>query len=80
MTNTLLFQEGRVYDEWRYENQPTIADVMDEFKSVNFPPSLLLSQLPLLQPRYYSISCSSDVCPGNIDISRMFEDYIGMVI
>ena len=43
-----------------------MADVLDEFPSVRVSPTLLLSQLPLLQPRFYSISSSPKMHPGEI--------------
>ena len=43
-----------------------MADVLDEFPSLRISPTLLLSQLPLLQPRFYSISSSPKMYPGEI--------------
>ncbi|XP_038631288.1 nitric oxide synthase, brain-like [Scyliorhinus canicula] len=64
-----LSQGTHMYEEWKWENIPTIADVLDEFLSVRPPASLLLTQLPLLQPRFYSISSSPDSHPSEIHLT-----------
>ncbi|XP_041050943.1 nitric oxide synthase, brain-like [Carcharodon carcharias] len=64
-----LTQGTHKYEDWKWECVPTIADVLEEFQSVRVPASLLLTQLPLLQPRYYSISSSPDVYPSEIHLT-----------
>uniref|UniRef100_A0A8C5X7F7 Nitric oxide synthase 3 n=1 Tax=Malurus cyaneus samueli TaxID=2593467 RepID=A0A8C5X7F7_9PASS len=49
-----LAQDARLYEEWKWFRCPTLPEVLAEFPSVALPAALLLSQLPLLQPRYYS--------------------------
>ena len=53
-TNTLLtcyLPKGGVdYEDWKYEKFPTLAEFLEEFKSVRLPVSFILTQLPLLQP------------------------------
>uniref|UniRef100_A0A8C5X7E0 Nitric oxide synthase 3 n=1 Tax=Malurus cyaneus samueli TaxID=2593467 RepID=A0A8C5X7E0_9PASS len=44
----------RLAQEWKWFRCPTLPEVLAEFPSVALPAALLLSQLPLLQPRYYS--------------------------
>uniref|UniRef100_UPI00398EA18C nitric oxide synthase 1-like n=1 Tax=Pristiophorus japonicus TaxID=55135 RepID=UPI00398EA18C len=61
-----LSQGTHKYEDWKWENSPTIAEVFEEFPSVRVPASLLLTQLPLLQPRYYSISSSPATHPTEI--------------
>nr|XP_015212637.1 PREDICTED: nitric oxide synthase, endothelial-like [Lepisosteus oculatus] len=70
-----LSQAGEEYEVWRWEHVPTLAEVLEEFPSVTLPTSLLLSQLPLLQPRYYSISSSPQVCPQEIHITVAVVQY-----
>ncbi|XP_043560201.1 nitric oxide synthase, brain-like isoform X1 [Chiloscyllium plagiosum] len=70
-----LGQGTRKYEEWKWENVPTVADVLDEFPSVRAPASLLLTQLPLLQPRYYSISSSPDTHPFQIHLTVAVVKY-----
>lgn len=46
--------------------QPNMVEVLDEFPSVKVNPSLLMTQLPSLQQRFYSISSSPKVTPGEV--------------
>jgi sulfite reductase alpha subunit-like flavoprotein len=55
-----------MYEEWKYESYPNIVQVLDQFPSLRIPPSLLLTQLPLLTARFYSISSSLKLYPGEI--------------
>ncbi|XP_072115018.1 nitric oxide synthase 1-like [Mobula birostris] len=70
-----LSQGTHRYEEWKWENNPTVAGVLQEFPSARPPASLLLSQLPLLQPRYYSISSSPDAHPGQIHATVAVLEY-----
>ncbi|XP_071508919.1 nitric oxide synthase 3-like [Diadema antillarum] len=55
---TILGLGGEEYEEWRSENWPNMAEVLEGYPSLKVPASLLLTQLPLLKPRQYSISSS----------------------
>lgn len=46
------------YEEWKTFRYPNMADILNEFSSIKMTPEFILTQLPLLQPRYYSISSS----------------------
>ncbi|CAN9512952.1 unnamed protein product [Ophioblennius macclurei] len=63
------------YEEWKWYNNPTLVEVLEEFPSIQMPSTLLLTQLPLLQPRYYSISSSQDVHPGEIHLTVAVVSY-----
>uniref|UniRef100_A0A8C6TYH5 Nitric oxide synthase n=1 Tax=Neogobius melanostomus TaxID=47308 RepID=A0A8C6TYH5_9GOBI len=63
------------YEEWKWYNNPTLVEVMVEFPSIQMPSTLLLTQLPLLQPRYYSISSSPDLHPGEIHLTVAVVSY-----
>lgn len=45
---------------------PNVLEVLEEFPSLKINPSLLISQLPLLQQRFYSISSSQKSSPGEV--------------
>uniref|UniRef100_A0A674BPP1 Nitric oxide synthase n=1 Tax=Salmo trutta TaxID=8032 RepID=A0A674BPP1_SALTR len=66
---------SKEYEKWKWYNNPTMVEVLDEFPSIQMPSTLLLTQLPLLQPRYYSISSSSDVHPGEIHLTVAVVSY-----
>ncbi|XP_069775851.1 nitric oxide synthase 1-like [Narcine bancroftii] len=71
----ILSQGGSRFEEWRWEKNPTVAEVLQEFPSVCAPACLLLSQLPLLQPRYYSASSSPHQYPGEIHVTVSVLEY-----
>nr|XP_020453884.1 nitric oxide synthase, brain [Monopterus albus] len=63
------------YEEWKWYNNPTLVEVLEEFPSIQMPSTLLLTQLPMLQPRYYSISSSPDLHPGEIHLTVAVVSY-----
>ncbi|NWV96450.1 NOS3 protein, partial [Machaerirhynchus nigripectus] len=68
-------QDARLYEEWKWFRCPTLPEVLAEFPSVALPATLLLSQLPLLQPRYYSISSAPGAHPGEIHLTVAVVTY-----
>ncbi|XP_045152640.1 nitric oxide synthase, brain [Echinops telfairi] len=63
------------YEEWKWGKNPTIVEVLEEFPSIQMPATLLLTQLSLLQPRYYSISSSPDMYPGEVHLTVAIVSY-----
>jgi nitric-oxide synthase len=47
-------------------NNPNIVDVLEDFLSVDVDAAALISTLPVIQPRFYSISSSASVVPREI--------------
>ncbi|XP_035410174.1 nitric oxide synthase, endothelial isoform X1 [Cygnus atratus] len=70
-----LSQDARLYEDWKWFRCPTLLEVLEEFPSVGLPAPLLLTQLPLLQPRYYSISSAPGPCPGQIHLTVAVVTY-----
>uniref|UniRef100_A0A8D3CHT7 Nitric oxide synthase n=1 Tax=Scophthalmus maximus TaxID=52904 RepID=A0A8D3CHT7_SCOMX len=66
---------SKEYEEWKWYNNPTLVEVLEEFPSIQMPSTLLLTQLPLLQPRYYSISSSPELHPGEIHLTVAVVSY-----
>ncbi|KAG6926059.1 nitric oxide synthase 3 [Chelydra serpentina] len=64
-----LSQDARLYEEWKWFRCPTLGEVLEQFPSLALPASLLLTQLPLLQPRYYSVSSAPAAHPGQIHLT-----------
>ncbi|XP_067655044.1 nitric oxide synthase 1-like [Haliotis asinina] len=62
----LLTTNSSAYEEWRDTKNPTILEVLEEFPSLRVPTSLLVTQLPFLKQRYYSISSSNDANPKEV--------------
>ncbi|XP_017290210.1 nitric oxide synthase, brain isoform X3 [Kryptolebias marmoratus] len=71
----LLSKGLQEYEEWKWYNNPTLVEVLEEFPSIQMPSTLLLTQLPLLQPRYYSISSSPDLYQGEIHLTVAVVSY-----
>lgn len=70
-----LFQSSLAYNEWKNYGMPSVPDTMKMFRSLRVPAAFLLTQLPLLQPRYYSISSSLDACPGEVHVTAEVVEY-----
>uniref|UniRef100_A0A8C6ZR31 nitric-oxide synthase (NADPH) n=1 Tax=Nothoprocta perdicaria TaxID=30464 RepID=A0A8C6ZR31_NOTPE len=66
---------SKEYEEWKWSKNPTVVEVLEEFPSVQMPSTLLLTQLPLLQPRYYSISSSPEMYPGEVHLTVAVVSY-----
>ncbi|KAG9509604.1 Nitric oxide synthase, brain, partial [Fragariocoptes setiger] len=63
-----LAQSARRYELWRTRQAPTFLDVLNEFSSVEFDVSLL-TQMPMVQPRFYSISSFHNNTHSNLTLN-----------
>lgn len=63
------------YNDWKFSNNPTFLEVLAEFPSLRVPAAFLLSQLPILKPRYYSISSSQDHTPSEVHLTVAVVTY-----
>lgn len=70
-----LTQGLQEYEEWKWGKNPTVVEVLEEFRSIQMPTTLLLTQLSLLQPRYYSISSSPDMYPEEVHLTVAIVSY-----
>ncbi|KAK3612607.1 hypothetical protein CHS0354_042116 [Potamilus streckersoni] len=61
-----LANDQQMYKVWKHDKYPNLLEVLEEFPSLKIPAALILTQLPILQQRYYSISSSPAVYPGEI--------------
>lgn len=61
-----LANDIHAYEDWKHERNPNLVEVFEEFPSLRVNPTLLMTQLPLLQQRFYSISSSPKAYPGEI--------------
>ncbi|KAK3607681.1 hypothetical protein CHS0354_010670 [Potamilus streckersoni] len=61
-----LANDLQMYEDWKHRKRPNLLEILEEFPSLQIPAALILTQLPLLQQRYYSISSSRAVYPGEI--------------
>ena len=64
-----LFQDPHEYEDWKHDKYPHLLEVFEEFPSIVINASLLLTQLPILQSRFYSISSSPRVYPNEIHLT-----------
>ncbi|MBN3299782.1 NOS2 protein, partial [Amia calva] len=70
-----LAQNLEEYKTWKTFNSPTFLEVLEEFSSLELPATFLLSQLPPLKPRFYSVSSSLDRHPGEIHLTVAVVNY-----
>uniref|UniRef100_A0A6I8PS58 Nitric oxide synthase n=1 Tax=Ornithorhynchus anatinus TaxID=9258 RepID=A0A6I8PS58_ORNAN len=63
------------YRPWKFSNSPTFLEVLEEFPSIEVSTAFLLTQLPLLKPRYYSISSSQVLTPKEIHLTVAVVSY-----
>ncbi len=68
-------QDFQVYTTWKEFYKPTFLEVLQEFSSLELSAAFLLSQLPLLKPRLYSISSSPDLHPQEIHLTVAVVSY-----
>ena len=57
------------YNRWVSQRLPTLTKVMTEFKCSDVDAATLISTLPIIQPRYYSVSSSSAIFPSEIHLT-----------
>lgn len=77
MFNNILIhnlKDHLAYEEWK-NSFPNLAEVLDEFPSLRPNASLLVTQLPKLQPRFYSISSSSKAIADDIHVTVGVVEY-----
>ncbi|KAJ8975786.1 hypothetical protein NQ317_005168 [Molorchus minor] len=65
----LLATDSAAYEDWRHWRFPHLLEVLEEFPSVTPHAPLLISQLSILQPRFYSISSSPALHPNEIHLT-----------
>jgi len=69
-----LFQDSNAYNAWA-ELKPSWVDFVTEFSSVRIPAGFYLTELPVLQPRYYSISNSPSMYPDQVHLTVGVLEY-----
>uniref|UniRef100_A0A8C2PYU9 Nitric oxide synthase n=1 Tax=Cyprinus carpio TaxID=7962 RepID=A0A8C2PYU9_CYPCA len=71
----LLALASVIYTTWKEFHKPTFLEVLEEFSSLDLSAAFLLSQLPLLKPRLYSISSSPDLHPQELHLTVAVVSY-----
>ncbi|NWV28478.1 NOS2 protein, partial [Origma solitaria] len=71
----VLCQSTEEYNKWKFYNSPNILEVLEEFPSAEVSTAFLLTQLPLLKPRYYSVSSSCDMTAREIHLTVAVVNY-----
>ncbi|KAB0794374.1 hypothetical protein PPYR_11213 [Photinus pyralis] len=72
---TVLATNPAAYEDWRHWRFPHLLEVLEEFPSVRPYAPLLVTQLPILQPRFYSISSSPAVYNNQIHVTVAVVTY-----
>lgn len=70
-----LGKGGSQYEDWALTKECNMVETLQEFASVQVTADLLLTQLPALQPRFYSISSSPDIHTNEIHITAAVVEY-----
>uniref|UniRef100_A0A3B4CFS9 Nitric oxide synthase n=1 Tax=Pygocentrus nattereri TaxID=42514 RepID=A0A3B4CFS9_PYGNA len=70
-----LASDFKSYSEWKEFHRPNFLEVLEEFPSLEVSPAFLLSQLPLLKPRLYSVSSSPDLHPHELHLTVSVVNY-----
>ncbi|KYB25321.1 Nitric oxide synthase-like Protein [Tribolium castaneum] len=65
----LLATDSAAYEDWRHWRYPNLLEVLEEFPSVSPLAPLLIAQLSILQPRFYSISSSPALHPHEVHLT-----------
>jgi len=71
----LLATDAKAYEDWKHWKFPHLVETLQEFPSVQIDAALLVSQLPLLQPRFYSIASSPLVKAHQMDLTVAVVSY-----
>uniref|UniRef100_A0A8C9STY3 Nitric oxide synthase n=1 Tax=Scleropages formosus TaxID=113540 RepID=A0A8C9STY3_SCLFO len=71
----LLTLDSKQYCAWKEFHRPTFLDVLEEFPSLAITTTFLLSQLPMLKPRLYSMSSSPDLHPRELHLTVAVVKY-----
>ncbi|XP_039576696.1 nitric oxide synthase, inducible [Passer montanus] len=71
----VLCQSTEEYNKWKFYNSPNVLEVLEEFPSAEVSTAFLLTQLPLLKPRYYSVSSSCDLTAREIHLTVAVVNY-----
>ncbi|CAF3879288.1 unnamed protein product [Adineta steineri] len=69
-----LGKGGQRYTDW-IVNSPTVKETLEMFRSIQIPLEELIQLLPPLQPRYYSISSSTNCHPNQLHITVSVVTY-----
>ncbi|XP_018567945.1 nitric oxide synthase, salivary gland isoform X2 [Anoplophora glabripennis] len=65
----LLATDSAAYEDWRHWRFPNLLETLEEFPSVTPYAPLLVAQLGILQPRFYSISSSPALHPNEVHLT-----------
>ncbi|KAI9561886.1 nitric oxide synthase 2 [Daphnia sinensis] len=65
----ILAEDSASYKQWTSSTYANIVDVLEDFPSIRVDAASLISALPVLQPRFYSISSSAAIVPTEIDLT-----------
>uniref|UniRef100_A0A8B9LBP6 Nitric oxide synthase, inducible n=1 Tax=Astyanax mexicanus TaxID=7994 RepID=A0A8B9LBP6_ASTMX len=63
------------YSEWKEFRKPNFLEVLEEFPSLEVSAAFVLSQLPLMKPRLYSLSSSPDLHPNELHLTVSVVNY-----
>jgi len=72
---TKLTENDETYGNWKYQNYANLLEVLQTFPSIQVDATFLVNELPILKPRYYSISSSLAEHPDEIHLTVALVRY-----
>ncbi|XP_049322946.1 nitric oxide synthase, inducible isoform X2 [Astyanax mexicanus] len=70
-----LASDFKSYSEWKEFRKPNFLEVLEEFPSLEVSAAFVLSQLPPMKPRLYSLSSSPDLHPNELHLTVSVVNY-----
>ncbi|XP_065570619.1 nitric oxide synthase-like protein [Artemia franciscana] len=65
----MLSQDVGRYEQWKHSKWPTVLSFLEEFSLLSIPAEALIIKLPLMKPRFYSISSCLLSSPTCVDLT-----------
>jgi len=71
----VILQDDNAYNTWVELYRPSWADLFRQLPSLKVPAQYVLTELPILQPRFYSISSCPITNPDEVHLTVSVLEY-----
>ena len=69
------FKDNNLYEVWKEKHWPHLVTVLEQFPSCTPDAAVICTLLPMLHPRFYSVSSSSKVYPNELHLTVGIVQY-----